>query len=117
MNKIYTAIDIENMLRTNNFAVERALTVLYARQTADEQISKTTNNNNGCGFNMIDAEIFSSFAEQVAKSRYPKGQRLSPKQFGICRKENKHGRMKIAKYVNQLLEVANANKVMEAGAA
>jgi len=116
MNKIYTAIEIENMLRTNNFAVERALTVLYARQTTDEQVTKSTHNANGRGFNMIDAEILSSFAEQVANSRYPKGQRLSPKQFAICRKEDKHGRMKIAKYVKQLLEVANENKVMGAGA-
>jgi len=85
-----------------NFAVERAILVLYSRQTADEQITKSTSNENGMGFNSTDAGILSSFALQIQDSGYPKGKRLSPKQMAIARN-------KVQKYTRQLIEEATVN--------
>jgi hypothetical protein len=107
---MHTTDTIKELLERNNAAVERALIVLYERQTADEQVSGTTHNKNGRGFNAVDAEILSSFACQVqAKngqhSDYlgrPRklGECLSPKQMAIARR-------KVVRYVKQLAEVAN----------
>lgn len=107
----YTKEDIVKMLETSNYAVERAILAIYARQTADEQATERTHNHNSMGFTAFDAEIFSSFAKRIETSRYPNGQRLSPGQLGVCRKLDKNGNMKIAKYARQLLEIANAKEV------
>jgi hypothetical protein len=106
--KTYTEAEIVNMLRTNNYAVERALIALYNRQTATEQNAERTEVHNSMGFTAFDATIFTSFAKQVLSSVRPQGQRLSPRQLEICRKESAKGKMKIAKYARQLAEVANA---------
>jgi len=110
---------IVELLKTNNYAIERALIVLYERQTADEQSSEATHNKNGAGFTAFDAAIFSSFAKQIIENKYgkPNGCRLSINQFAICRKTNKYGKMKIAKYARQLAEIAAEKKQMAAAAA
>lgn len=92
------------LLEKNNLAVERALLVLFERQTADEQTSEHTRHKNGRGFTAFDAEIFSSFAKQVQRSRNAPGQRLSRNQLECCRKRDKNGNMRIACYWKQLLE-------------
>ena len=48
--KVWTRGEIEDMLRTQNGAVERAMVAIWERQTADEQASQTTNHDNGRGF-------------------------------------------------------------------
>lgn len=53
----------------------RALTVIYANQTADEQRVGATTDHNGIGFTGVDAEFLSSLAEQLEQ----RGS-LSPKQ-------------------------------------
>jgi hypothetical protein len=106
----YTKEMIVAMLKTNNFAVERAILALYALQTQSEQNADMTEERNGVGFGAFDAEIFSSFARQIAANKYnnPNGQRLSAKQFAIARKESKSGTMKIARYAGQLVKIANS---------
>jgi len=94
-----------------NFAVERAVLVLYARQTTDEQFLETTNESNSVGFNGTDAKILSSFARQILDNRgnWPNGKRLSPKQMGMARR-------KVQKYTRQLLEEAEAKQARKASA-
>lgn len=75
----------------------RALIALYQRQTTDEQASERTIERNGQGFNGIDAEILSSFANQVLA-----GRTLSQKQLAIAFK-------KLPKYSKQLLAIASTN--------
>lgn len=108
---IQTVETIKTLLETSNAAVERALQVIYERQTSDEQVIGTTKHVNGMGFSGADAEILSSFACQVNRKvgqhndylgRPAKlGETLSPKQMILARK-------KIAKYARQLLEVSQA---------
>lgn len=73
----------------------RALMKIYDLQTEDEQVSGYTHNWNCVGFNGIDSEILSSFAEQINK-----GRTLSEKQMKIVFK-------KMPKYAKQLMNIAD----------
>lgn len=64
--------------------------VIYAKQTLGEQASQTTSELNSVGFSGVDAEILSSFSDQVKR-----GRTLSPKQMVIVFK-------KMPKYWEQL---------------
>jgi len=94
---IWTKSKIVNLLANNDRAVERAIVVVYNNQEGDEQAMQSTHKANGVGFTAFDANILSSFAEQINKKRT-----LSSKQLEIARKTDKFGNMKIAKYWKQL---------------
>ena len=76
----------------------RALMTIYEYQTADEQASGYTRNWNHVGFNGVDSEILSSFAEQVNK-----GRTLSPKQMAVVFR-------KMPKYAKQLMNIADSKQ-------
>lgn len=65
---------------TNPQALKQILLYLYQFQTPQEQSTEQTIEQNGSGFNHVDAEILSSFAQQVLK-----GYELSPKQITILK--------------------------------
>ncbi len=96
-----TKDEIVGLLRSNDRAIIRALQVLNARQTSDEQISETTNHHNGRGFRPCHARMGTSMA-----NFYNRYGRLSPKQIAYWRIENARGKMKIEIYAGQLLEEA-----------
>ena len=73
----------------------KGLLRVYENQTADEQNSGTTKHHNGIGFTGADADILSSFAEQIKK-----GRQLSEKQCKILFK-------KMPRYARQLEKAAN----------
>lgn len=75
-------------------AVERALVVIWNRQTAGEQASRATQQQNGEGFTAADAHALSLRAERVAR-----GLPLSPAELD-------DSRLRLKKYWAQLLEVA-----------
>ena len=98
---------LRSQLSQNPAWAIKALTLVYAHQTADEQADKKTSLKNGAGFNGLDAEILSSFSEQVIK-----GRKLSPKQLAIVHR-------KMPRYARQVLasispEKAEAFKVSAA---
>lgn len=76
-------------------ALGRALLYLYARQTADEQQTETTNVTNGQGFTGFDAEFMSSVAKGV--QRYG----------NMTEKQAKHVQRKLVKYAGQLIGLHN----------
>lgn len=93
-----------------NDAAENALLGLYARQTADEQQNQTTSHTNGIGFSGTDADILSSFAQQIERKRGQgarAGQCLSEKQLNLLRN-------RISKYSRQLLEIAQEKAAQRA---
>lgn len=94
----WTREQVQHMLRTSDRAVERALVVLYDRQTPTEQAAGHTSKLNGVGFGANDAEIFTSFAKSVIR-----GRRLTPKQLAVCR-GGKGEAGRIGRYWRQLLE-------------
>jgi hypothetical protein len=81
---------------------ERAILAIYAYQTATEKVDQATEEDNGVGFTGADAEILSSFAAGIIRSRYCDGDRLSLKQDQIAAR-------KLAKYAGQLLRIAAIN--------
>lgn len=97
---------IQNLLKTNDFAVERGILAIHAFQTADEQSAGVTSHDNNIGFNGVDAPFLSSLAVQIMQNKYnkPNGNRLSPKQMVAARKA-------IMKYWKQLAQVANKEVV------
>lgn len=100
----WTKEKILDLLDKNDEAVTRAVVNIYKRQTPTEQHTKSTRNVNEMGFNKFDAELMSSFAEQIIKWNNTASPRfrkpLSQKQMSIARR-------KIKKYWRQLLEIAN----------
>jgi hypothetical protein len=96
-NKLWSPEQILDMLHKSPVAVERGLLAIYARQTADERASESTNHKNNVGFNGFDAPLLSSMAQQLKE-----GRRLSRKQMDIVSK-------RICKYAKQLAAIANEN--------
>ena len=99
--KTITKDSIKNQLATNPTWAVKALVKIYERQTIDEQNSQSTKENNGIGFNGLDANILSSFAEQVNK-----GRNLSVKQMTIVYK-------KMPRYWKQVASLIPADKLTE----
>lgn len=92
-------------LATNPKWALRTLTVVYQGQTNQEQSAERTIEENGVGFTAFDAEILSSFAQQVERwersdptRRYASP--LSPRQMDLLFK-------RIPKYAGQLLARTN----------
>ena len=100
MNKAIVTY-VKNQLATNPAWATRAIVKLWQRQTADEQATQSTGQDNGVGFNGTDAFILSSFAEQINK-----GRTLSPKQLAIAFK-------KLPKYSKQIISEIPAAKLVE----
>jgi hypothetical protein len=96
----WTVEQIRAELEKSNRWLQRGLLRIYAEQTLDEQATGTTHASNGVGFNGVDAEILSSFAEQLIKRDWPSGRDLSEKQIALLRK-------KLPKYAKQLAMFAN----------
>ena len=89
-NKAWSLESIKELLKRNDRAVERAILLLYSFQTTYEQKCGHTGEKNGVGFNMFDAKILSSFAEQLNSGRI-----LSSNQITL-------GRKLIMKYSEQI---------------
>lgn len=99
---------LNDLLLSNDRAVERALIVLFDRQTSEEKATETTRVLNNRGFTAADAEILSSLAKQVRR-----GRTLTSRQLGICRKLGKNGVCRLARYHRQLLEEIAAKEARQ----
>ena len=90
-SKTWTLKDVVNLLLRNDKAVERAILLLYSFQTDDEKRYGHTGEWNGVGFNRYDANILSTFAEQLLQKK----KHLTYCQMFIARK-------KVIKYAKQI---------------
>ena len=90
--------------------VVRGMLAILQFQTAEEKVNGVTVEDNGVGFNGVDAELLTSFADQASRVlverpndplRYTRS--LSPKQMEIARK-------KMLKYAGQLARIANSKE-------
>ena len=64
-----TAQQIGALLASNDRAVERAMVVIFQRQTPDEQQAAHTSHNNGRGFSAFDAKMGTYYARWVLSGR------------------------------------------------
>lgn len=100
---------IVELLRTNDKAVARALVVLTARQTNDEQVSEQTRYLNGRGYRPCHARMGASMSKFFEQRGY-----LSSKQIAYWRAKDKTGSMRIGIYAGQLLEEAQEKAARKA---
>lgn len=94
-NRIWTKEEIKNLIQTNDKMVALSLKQLYSYQTEYERNSHETTEQNGVGFNGVDAPILTSFTLFYLERGF-----LSPRQIQIARK-------KLIKYSGQLTRIAN----------
>jgi len=92
---------IIKLLREDDRAIARALLVLTARQTADEQATANTRYLNGRGYRPCHARMGTSMSQFFQKRGY-----LTPQQIAYWRMKDKTGKMRIEIYAGQLLEEA-----------
>ena len=90
--KEWTKDSIKDLLKHNDKALIRAILVIYSYQTDNEKAWGETKYDNGMGFNGLDANLLSSFAQQYEQRHF-----LTDKQLFIARK-------KMPKYAGQLLK-------------
>lgn len=93
-----TAIELQQGLETNAKWVERAVVVLYERQTADEKATQSTRVHNRRGFASCDARCGSYMAKWILS-----GKSLNSEWLEKARKMAK-------KYIRQLLEEAKTKE-------
>ena len=91
----WTKEAIKARLEKDDKWLVRGLLAIYGRQTAEEQVYGQTVEDNGIGFNGVDAEILTSIALQYKERGF-----LTSKQMEIARK-------KMLKYAGQLAKIAN----------
>jgi len=96
---LWTKEEIKAQLATSDAWLLRGLMAIYNYQTSQEKSSMATTEDNGVGFNGVDAFILTKFAED-----YKKYNRLSPKQMDLTRK-------KMLKYAGQLAKIARPKEV------
>jgi len=79
-----------SQILNNPIQLQQAILYLYSRQTEAERAIASTVEDNGVGFSAYDAEILSSFAQQILA-----GSQLTEKQFNSAR-------LRLPKYHRQL---------------
>ena len=79
-DKKWTRSEIEDMVRTNPLAVERAMVALLSRQTQDEQTQGSTRHNNRKGFAACNSKRGTYYAKWVQSGRQLTGQHLEKAQ-------------------------------------
>lgn len=91
--------------------VVKGMLAILKFQTDEEQAFGQTVEDNGVGFNGVDAEILTSFCDQASRvlaniptDKYRYSKCLSPKQMEIARK-------KMLKYSAQLARIANSKSL------
>jgi hypothetical protein len=93
---MHTKHTIRALLLTNDRAVERAMVVLFDRQTQDEKATEATRHHNNRGFNHGDAKKGTYMARWVLSGRKLTGHHLD------------RARRMAMRYAGQLAEEANA---------
>lgn len=117
---VHTKESIRLLLMTNDRAVERALVVLFERQTKDEQAAATTTHLNFVGFNAADAVIGTRFARwllglndnnekmyDVKPLSHPKAAKIFKQYLEEGETVMQRARRLILKYSQQLADIAN----------
>ncbi len=85
---------LQNLLKTNDKALLRAIVLIAQRQTPEEIAMGATIDKNNVGFGTVDAEFLSAMAFRIEM-----GRELTPKMMAISRN-------KMPKYWKQLMVIS-----------
>jgi hypothetical protein len=100
------------LLNESDKAVERALFLLFEKQTADEQRSKDTKHTNDRGFTQADARFFSQLVEEIKAGRSLAQHRLN---WLRIKRPGSRFPSRIGKYAAQIATITN-ERIAEARA-
>ena len=107
---MWTKDRIQNLLATNDLAVERAVVAIYDRQTQDEKRDSDTKHDNFRGFRANHAPTGSFFARIILKGWKQDGNKnrvhLNPDKLAKARRF-------MMQYHRQLCEVANSKEAAQ----
>jgi hypothetical protein len=92
---------IREGIYTNDGIMAYCLIYIYQQQTYEERLTKTTRVDNKVGFSGVDAELLTSFAEQLQAKGW-----LSYKQLKYARKKVAKYTGQVERYLRPLLEAA-----------
>jgi hypothetical protein len=109
--KMVSKEQIVKLLQEDDRAIARALVVLTARQTVDEQAAENTRYLNGRGYRPCHARMGTSMSQFFQRRGF-----LTPKQIAYWRVKEKTGKMRIEIYAGQLVEEAQAKAAKKAAA-
>lgn len=98
LTNIQRKVFIKSMIATSDKWALRALQVVYDNQTSEEQVRRTTEEQNGIGFTQADAKLMAVFA-QLLKSK------------GLTENQITQVKLKMPKYWNQILQASNIVKL------
>lgn len=93
---MWTRDQINELIRSNDRAVERGIVQLFNLQTADERRSECTTLHNGVGFNSCSARSGTYYAKWILSGRNLTGVHLEK------------ARKIVLKHSRQLVDIANA---------
>lgn len=91
----YTKEQVKFNIAADQKWLERAIQVIYLRQTIDERRTKETKHVNGIGFNSADAKYLSYLAQWLNEGKFLSGKHLVK------------ARKMMPKYAGQILEIIN----------
>ncbi len=95
-DKKWTKEEVAAKLESDDKWLVRGLLAIHARQTEEEKATETTKEQNGIGFNGVDANILTDLVNQYKRTNGY----LSVRQIALIRK-------KMKKYAGQLARIAN----------
>ena len=101
---------VESKIKSDRVWATKALLAIYAHQTADEQRSESTKEDNGIGFNGLDAQWYSKLAKEHANSTINAGLH---KYLTTPKGKNR----RLLKYVGQLVRIIRSKQQHEEPAA
>ena len=100
---MWTKADIVSLLKTNNYAVERAIVAIYNNQTQDEKAAYVTRHHNNKGFRSNHARKCSWLATRITLV----WQRYGRNRLVLSADQLSYARRAMLQYTRQLLEIAN----------
>ncbi len=98
LNNTQRKVFIKSMIAVDDRWALRALKVVYANQTSEEQVRRTTKESNGIGFTQADARLMAVFAQLLESKGLTENQILQVK-------------LRMPKYWRQILEASNIVKL------
>jgi hypothetical protein len=98
LTNIQRKVFIKSMIATSDKWALRALKVVYDNQTSEEQVRRTTEDQNGLGFTQADARLMAVFAQLLTTK-------------GLTENQITQARLRMPKYWKQILQASNIVKL------
>jgi hypothetical protein len=104
---MWTKESMQALLSRSDAAVERAIVVLFGRQTSDEKVTWEAKHHNARGYDAFRAPTLSKYATWIEGGKRPYGQNL------MSSLHKAKARRFIVRYWRQLIEVAELKEKAE----